>query len=366
VIYHGDELGDELADRLPSSVFGINIVTGGGLPYNRITEIEGPPSTFKTTLTLDFCKQMQMLRGKQCNIAWIPTEDPPDIKWARHLGVKIPYAESEIEALKRLKPEKKVLDAAIEDQRSRGEFFLLRDESVARNMNVVKRLLHTGGIDLYVIDSIGSVTSEAEMEKGHDEATVASNPRLIGLHTRILATIFNRLSNNKNRTVVIAINQIRSVIGTKYPMTDTPGGHGLKHGKALELKTKVVESITDKSNDKIWAKRVAVHVGKSKVCVPYRTATLTFVIRPDNPYGLPVGPDTYSETIDLAQAEGMLIYSGKAWVLDGQPVLQEDGTPAIKENLYASLYKKFRSEPKYMETLRTKIMDYNTSLEIGL
>lgn len=365
-IYVGSEIQDSFDQRLPSESLGINCITRGGIPYNAMTEIVGPPSSFKTTTAFGFCKQAQSIFKEDTVIVWMSRENMIDIKWSRHCGVKIPYSEKEIKELKTMMSPSK-LDSLVQSQEDSGEFILLGNETPEEDFDRVHDLLYSGAISLYVLDSVGAVTPSNVLEASHREQFVAANPKLIGRHINLLHSISNKLANDKQKTAFLLINQVRAKIGgmpSRTQQFEYPGGYGLKHGKHLCLATKTVGFIRNKKND-VMAKQVSFRVDKSKVCIPHRSCTLTYIIRGDNPWGMPIGMDRYSEAVDLARDCGIIAYSGRRWEHKGKIITVVDlETGEEREATRDELPIALMQQSELFENIKTEVLEYHRNLEI--
>lgn len=365
-IHEGDEILDNFEHRIPFDIFGINVITRGGVVFNAMTEIKGPPSTFKTTIALGLVKQAQHMFGDKCVAVWLSTENGIDVHWARSIGVRIPYSPKEVQEFKDMGVEGSELKAILDEQRGGGRLFVITGDTIEKDLDNVIAMIATGEVSIYVLDSVGAVSAQSEMEGDHGDMQVAANARLISKVTRKLHAYGNRIANMGERTAFVVINQVRVKIGGFSPNPnvipmDNPGGWGLKHGKVLSLETKVAGMDKDKTTGKVWAKHITVTVDKSKVCIPHRSARIAYITRPDNPLGLVVGPNSSVEAVELAREAGLLAYDGKerSWIIDGV-VLMYQGKPATKDELALAL----QEDPSLLETVRKRVETYNMGLEI--
>ena len=70
---------------IPTGSIGLDLALGvGGIPRGRITEIFGPESSGKTTLTLHIIAECQKMGG---TCAFVDAEHALDVTYARRLGV---------------------------------------------------------------------------------------------------------------------------------------------------------------------------------------------------------------------------------------------------------------------------------------
>ncbi|HEX9805142.1 MAG TPA: DNA recombination/repair protein RecA, partial [Candidatus Dojkabacteria bacterium] len=235
-------LKDESEEVLSISTgaLSIDVSTGiGGIPLGRVTEIFGPESGGKTTLSLGIVKNA-MKQGLNC--LYVDTENSLDLAYVRDiLGEN--YDES---LLTIVQPE------------SAESAFKLTEAGINSGFRVI------------VFDSIASLSPDEELEKPFDKATMMLSPRLISKFLRR-----NIFSINKKKIVFIFTNQVRAKIGDFFGGYTTPGGHALRHYISLKIyisKGKAIKDGTAKDAEQI-GNFVNFTIQKNKVGKPYRQAT---------------------------------------------------------------------------------------------
>ena len=185
---------------IPTGSIGVDLALGiGGIPKGRVTEIYGPESSGKTTLTLHVIAECQKLGG---TAAFIDAEHALDVTYARRLGVKT--------------------DELLISQPDHGE----------QALEIADMLVRSGAVDLVVIDSVAALIPQTELEGAMGETQV-------GGHARLMSHALRKLTGtiHKSRTAVIFINQIRMKIGvTGYGSPETTtGGNALKFYSSVRL-----------------------------------------------------------------------------------------------------------------------------------
>lgn len=219
---------------IPTGSLALDMALGiGGLPRGRITEIYGPESSGKTTLTLHVIAEAQKLGGE---VAFIDAEHALDPHYAKNLGVNI--------------------DSLIVSQPDSGEQALEIAEALARS----------NAIDVIVIDSVAALVPKAELSGVMGDSHV-------GLHARLMSQALRKLTSiiHKSNTVVIFINQLREKVGVMYGNPEvTTGGRALKFYASVRIDIRRIESIKDGSN--IIGNRTRAKVVKNKMAPPFKEA----------------------------------------------------------------------------------------------
>jgi len=231
-------LGDESAKmKVPAISTGsleLDIALGiGGIPRGRITEIYGPESSGKTTLTLHVIAEAQKLGGIA---AFVDAEHALDPVYAKKLGVNT--------------------DELLVSQPDTGE----------EALEITESLVRSGAIDIVVIDSVAALVPRAEIEGEMGDAHM-------GLQARLMSQALRKLTGviSKSKTSVIFINQIRHKIGVMFGSPETTtGGNALKFYASVRLDIRKVDTI--KVGEDAVGNRVRVKVVKNKVAPPFRQA----------------------------------------------------------------------------------------------
>ena len=217
-----------------SGSIGLDRALGvGGIPRGRITEIYGPESSGKTTLTLHVIAEAQRLGGE---VAFIDAEHALDPHYAKNLGVDI--------------------DRLIVSQPDTGEQALEIAEALARS----------NAIDVIVVDSVAALVPKAEI-------TGVMGDSHVGLHARLMSQALRKLTSviHKSNTVVVFINQLREKVGVMYGNPEvTTGGRALKFYASVRIDIRRVEAIKDGAN--IIGNRTRAKVVKNKMAPPFKEA----------------------------------------------------------------------------------------------
>ncbi|MCD6570362.1 MAG: recombinase RecA [Deltaproteobacteria bacterium] len=203
----------------------------GGIPRGRVTEIYGPESSGKTTLSLHCIASAQAQGGVA---AFIDAEHALDIGYAKHLGINI------------------------------DDLLISQPDSGEQALEIAETLIRSNAVDIVVIDSVAALVPRAEIEGDMGDAHM-------GLQARLMSQALRKLSGaiSKTRTTAVFINQTRQKIGVFYGSPETTtGGNALKFYASVRMQIRKTDVI--KQGDRIVGNRTKVKVVKNKLAPPFK------------------------------------------------------------------------------------------------
>jgi recombination protein RecA len=275
-------------EAIPTGAINLDAAIGiGGIPRGRITEIYGPESSGKTTLSLHVVANAQRAGGVA---AYIDAEHALDTEYARKLGVDV--------------------DNLLISQPDTGE----------QALEICDILVRSGAIDVVVIDSVAALVPKAEIEGDMGDSHV-------GLQARLMSQALRKLTGAiaRSKTSVIFINQLREKIGVMFgnPETTT-GGKALKFYASVRLDIRRIGPVKEKED--VIGSHVRVKVVKNKVAAPFKQAEFDIMYAE--------GISHASLVLDIAAESGIIEKSGAWYSYKGQKIGQgrENSKMFLKDN----------------------------------
>ena len=297
-------MGDKKLEKIPAiptGSLGLDLALGiGGLPRGRVVEIYGPESSGKTTLTLEVIAQCQKLGG---TAAFIDAEHALDPIYAEKLGVNV------------------------------EELLISQPDTGEQALEVADIMVHSGGIEILVIDSVAALVPKAEIEGEMGDSH-------IGLQARLMSQALRKITGNVKRsnTLVIFINQIRYKIGVMFGSPETTsGGNALKFYASVRLDIRRIGTV--KEGDEVVGNETRVKVVKNKCAPPFKQAEFQIIYNK--------GINRLGELLDRGSDLGILEKSGSWYSLEGEKIGQGKANAAefLQEN------------PKIAEKIEKQILE---------
>jgi len=299
------KLSDEKIVDIPAistGSLGLDIALGiGGIPRGRVTEVYGPESSGKTTLTMHCIAEAQRKGGLA---AFIDAEHAFDKSYAEKLGIDT--------------------ENLLISQPDNGE----------QALEIADHLIRSGAIDIIVIDSVAALVPKGELEGEMGDSKM-------GLQARLMSQALRKLTGTISKTgcACVFINQLREKIGIMFgnPETTT-GGNALKFYASVRLDIRRIGQIKESADD-ITGNRVRVKVVKNKVAPPFK------VVEFDIMYGR--GISKSGEIVDIGVELNVIQKSGSWFSYDGNKLGQ--GRDSVKQLI--------EDNPELMEQLEKKIKE---------
>jgi recombination protein RecA len=178
--------------------YALDFGLGGGFPMNRIIELRGPFSSFKSTLSLYTIKNF--LRKHEEGIAiYIDLEKSFDRKYASNIGIDL------------------------------DRVFIVNPDSGEQAINLLDDLMQVNKDTLVILDSVAALIPSAEIVSEAEQQHMGLQARLVNKMMRIATARLKRnlYDEEAPSMTVICLNQLRMKIGVMFGNPETtPGGEG--------------------------------------------------------------------------------------------------------------------------------------------
>lgn len=297
--------GDEAIDRVLTGVVGLDWLLGGGIPRKRIVELFGFEGSGKTTTAAEFAKAFQAAGER---VLYLDYEHSVDLHYFRSIGVDL----------------------------SEELFLFDQPDCLEIGTEAAIKLIRTGSIGLFIVDSVPAMTPKAELEGEMTDETIALQARKLG---RMFRSLIPALS--QTNTTALFINHLRDKIGGNPYSGDnetTPGGKALKFYSTVRILTKRV-GFADKKNKDLTLCRYRLKKQKAN---PLQSGAVEYVI----------GQDGIQREDHLKRClvnSGLLEINGQSYIIGGKKKLTEKqfqnlmGDPMKREELTLKLVETWNS-----------------------
>lgn len=269
--------------RIPTGILSIDIITGGGIPKQRFTQLSGPESTYKTTTLMHAVASCQRDGGV---VAWVQGEEF-DKTWARAQGAD---------------PSKMIIIPGA----------VAGDEALERAI----KLIEQADIDLCIVDSVQGLGTTREMETDIGETGYGSGaPQMWGQFCKRGARAMGMGAN----VAIVWTSQMRAKIGGFMPHgADREEGSqiwALKHWKAVDLKFDRGPFVKD-ADEHVVAKTFKVDCRKNKTAVPHQKGEFVHYFKAQG--DIAQGIDTVRELVSWGLDLGVIGRAGAWYTVGGE------------------------------------------------
>jgi recombination protein RecA len=329
VVMSGDDLPPPF--RIRTKIPAVDYVSGGGVPGNRIIELLGDPSAGKSFLAYSIIREFQSVDWGTHTQGVITKVDYAEKKIRAARGSEddedaVYYEVSKLHTNSRIKNPIHKRVALVDYENSfdtkwakqigidtKG-LLVVQPQTGSEAVNIVETLLKDPSISLVVLDSVGAIGSDAEIESAQEDNQMAANARFWNKAMRKFSAAVN--CNPEKDITFLFINRHYEKVGLVFGDPKVvSNGSGLKFGKHLSIFLKAKGAPQKaKINEKqvVIGRTVEAEAIKNKTARPFLTAEYYFSFVDDGIYK--VGEtDVLAQVVDIGLSTSVIIRSGTSY-----------------------------------------------------
>lgn len=291
--------------RLPIGVFAVDFISSGGLPMHGSTCFWGGETGAKTFLAIKTMNQVGRICWKCFNqkkfctcgqeplemkTSWIDVEGTLDREW---------------------------IDACGPDH---DKYIVTLADNAEEAIDCADASLQAEDCGLVVLDSLGALVPEREMENNADASNMGVGPSVV---TRAVKKLKQRMIRERKREhpcAVVFVNQMRKKLNIQFGSKDgQPGGHAMMHEFSLLFRCGKETMKKDGADGKYYAPDRERHMASRHTCSIYKekvfilARSAKFVLVKENIplFGLKKGVvSDFADVIKYAKEYGFLTDTG--------------------------------------------------------
>ena len=335
--------------KVPFDEPALDYVSDGGIPIGRITEFLGDTHSGKTRNALRSMSMFQKYcfnchTPKALDVVWeLDKDGTPSVSscTCKNCTDPKPLVQVMVDVEGTTDPEF-MRNFGIQVE---GVIYV-RPDLPSQAVGIVDTFLRMPNIGLILLDSVGSMGSDKETETAIEDDKMNQNALFLNKAVRKWQMALNSNTNEtgkENGTTMIVINQsyvTLSIFSTEVAQ----GGRGLRHGKAMSLKTRIKEKNKEPKSNKILGVHIAYKNEKNKTGIPYRHKEYYLNLDPDNTDTKYCHTNTVLQYVELAlefgiveQKGGWFYFGTNKW--QGKANLIDSFDDAIIEEVNKKIYK---------------------------
>lgn len=294
----GDEFGD--AQRIPSGIFPLDLMLGGGFPRGKISEIFGIESCCKSNIAYKVLGQHQRL-FPELKTALVDVENSFTAPWGRVMGI----------------------DPA--------ELLVLKPDYGEQAVDMIESLMASPECGIVLLDSLAAMVTTREGENSAEKEDPGGQAKVGKKLTNKVTMVQRKVEVEDLLPTFMYVNQLKYKIGVMYgdPAT-TPGGNSPRFAASIRLRVYAKDIKEEKwSTTHAARKEIRVTVVKHKVPIVARECMFEMAMIPHA--GMKPGDvDDWKTVWYYLQKHGLVSESGKGYALAGKSYATQK---AIKQML---------------------------------
>ena len=335
--------------KVPYKEPALDYVTDGGVAIGRVQESLGHEHTGKTRNALRALSQFQKYCFG-CN-----SYDALDVVWEYNPTTDERYTtkceckfcdapETRISLFVDIEGTTDPLFMEMLDVDTKGVYYA-RIDLPSQAVDIVDAFLRQPSVGLIIVDSVGSMGSDAETEKAMEDIKMNQNALFLNRAVRKWQMALNSNSNTtgkENGATMIVINQSYQSLDLMSKEI-AQGGRGLRHGKGQSIKNSLVTKTVDPKTKEVKGVQIRATNEKNKTGMPYRRMEYYLNLDSNDPEIRYAHTNINMQYVELAimlelveQRGAWFFYGNSKW--NGKAAIVADLTQDVKDAVDEYLY----------------------------
>lgn len=344
------KMGDKIPPirKVPFNEPALDYVYDGGIALGRFIESLGKEHSGKTRNALKIMGNFQKfcfgcMTPNSLEVEWEVKDDTPMVKSCKCNNCKNPETRVMIFADLEGTTDPAHMERLGVDVNGVMYF---RVDMPSQAVDIIDTYLREPSVGLIVLDSVGAMGSDSEVEKSMEDIKMNQNAMFLNRAMRKWQMSLNSNTNStgkENGTTLIVINQSYQTLDL-YSKEVAQGGRGLRHGKAQSVKTDIIAKNVDKKTNTTLGVHIRVTNEKNKTGMPYRRLEYYLNLDPNDPIGycqtnLSMQYAELAILLGVVEQRGAWFYFGDTGKWQGKADFVENMSEDIVKEVNRIIYK---------------------------
>jgi recombination protein RecA len=285
LVYAASDTEYFVVKRIPTSILVMDILTGGGIPVSRVTELYGAKSSGKSTTILRIIGNYLKLNPKSKALL-ADFEATYEESWGSHFVIDL------------------------------SRLLVLVPDYGEQGVDVVKDFASESEIGLIAVDSVANLIPLREAESEAGDATVGLQAKLLNRLYRLLFPLMIARRKTDTPLTILVANQLRANIGGRKFQSPTikPGGMMQDFLYSLDIRFYTIEL------KKVGSLPVkSVHqftIEKNKLGLYKRSGEFRMNLVDIDGHSSVGSLDEIDTLMEFGKKSGIILRSGNKWLIE--------------------------------------------------
>jgi recombination protein RecA len=198
--------------RIPTGILSLDLALAGGLPRSAVSQVYGRKSGGKTTLTFRMLAAAQRQFPSQ-QVVFVAAEDGWDPTWAAAQGLDL------------------------------NRVVIIEPDTGEQGVDAIAAILAAGDVAMIAVDSLPGLVPLKAAERSAEDRGFADHANLMHTLSDKLNVGIRAERKRNHYPAIVLVNQVRDLVGAKFPGDRRPGGRQIEHVSQIILRIKNDEKL---------------------------------------------------------------------------------------------------------------------------